>query len=84
MSGAGTGVQNTLKRLDSRFRGNDAEGLLQLAQHIVLRDEAVPGRRTRRFEDHSFLYVAMSISVIGCSRRGFVRRNWTDVAEHLG
>ncbi len=28
---AKAGVQNALKRLDSRLRGNDAEGLLQLA-----------------------------------------------------
>jgi hypothetical protein len=28
---AKTGVQNALKRLDSGFRRNDAEGLLQLA-----------------------------------------------------
>ena len=31
-SGTGAGVQNALKRLDSGFRRNDAEGLLQLAQ----------------------------------------------------
>jgi hypothetical protein len=29
---AKAGVQNALKRLDSGFRRNDAEGLLQLAQ----------------------------------------------------
>jgi hypothetical protein len=29
------GVQNTLKRLDSGFCRNDAEGLLQLAKMIV-------------------------------------------------
>ena len=37
--------------------------------------------RVRRLEDHSFLHVAMSISLIWHSRRGFLRRTCTDVAE---
>jgi hypothetical protein len=47
------------------------------------RDDAIAGRRARRFEDHPFLYIEISISVIGRFRRVFLMRNWTEVAELL-
>jgi len=49
----------------------------------VLKDEAIPERRVRLFEDQPFVYVSMSISMIGHFRKGFLGSNWTDIAEDL-
>jgi len=43
---AKAGVQKFLKRLDSRFRGNDNCGLLQLARIIIIDFKVSQGRDT--------------------------------------